>query len=40
MLNLSTKVKNIKIRFLTLIEKKAPSVTKPYFVTIRFAESY
>ncbi len=37
MKNLSTKVKNVKIRFLTLVEKKVSTSFKtllPYFATI------
>jgi hypothetical protein len=38
--NLSTKVKNMKIRFLTLVEKKVTTSFKtllPYFATNQFA---
>ncbi len=42
MKNLSTKVNNMKIRFLTLIEKKVTTSFKtllPYFTTIQFADN-
>jgi len=37
--NYCTKVKNMKIRFLTLVEKKVPTSLQtllPYFTTIQF----
>jgi len=37
--NYYTKVKNMKIRFLTLVEKKVPTSLQtllPYFTTIQF----
>ncbi len=43
MRNLSTKVKSMKIRFLTLVEKKVTTNFKtllPYFATIQFVESF
>ena len=41
MKNLSTKVKSMKIRFLTFVEKLVPTSLQtllPYFVTIQFVE--
>jgi len=42
MKNLSTKVKSMKIRFLTLVEKKVATSLQtllPYFATTQFADS-
>jgi len=35
MKNFSTKVKSMKIRFLTLVEKKLLPISKPYYLILR-----